>query len=106
MKFARAKFSASGCQKSLPPTPEKRRGSIGVEGGKEQKATLPQFYEPLWSKFVSHFRQPIESFFKWLNEKPIIKTHHELDQKKAYWFIAVANPHLLVYFSVSTLDWQ
>ena len=29
----------------------------------------PQFNEPLWSKFVSSFRQPIESFFKWLNDK-------------------------------------
>jgi len=28
-----------------------------------------QFNEPLWSKFVSRFKQPIESFFHWLNEK-------------------------------------
>lgn len=28
-----------------------------------------QFNEPLWSKFVSRFKQPIESFFHWLNQK-------------------------------------
>lgn len=36
---------------------------------KKKKNDLPQFYEPLWSKFVSRFKQPIESFFNWLNEK-------------------------------------
>ncbi len=36
---------------------------------KKKKYDLPQFYEPLWSKFVSSFRQPIEGFFKWLNDK-------------------------------------
>ena len=36
---------------------------------KKKKNDLPQFYEPLWSKFVSSFKQPIESFFNWLNEK-------------------------------------
>lgn len=36
---------------------------------KRKKGDLPQFYEPLWSKFVSHFKQPIESFFKWLGDK-------------------------------------
>ena len=36
---------------------------------KKKKGDLPQFYEPLWAKFVSSFRQPIESFFKWLNDK-------------------------------------
>lgn len=36
---------------------------------KKKRNDLPQFNEPLWSKFVSSFRQPIESFFKWLNDK-------------------------------------
>lgn len=36
---------------------------------KKKKGDLPQFYEPLWSKFVSRFKQPIESFFNWLNDK-------------------------------------
>jgi len=36
---------------------------------KKKRNELPQFNEPLWSKFVSSFRQPIESFFKWLNDK-------------------------------------
>lgn len=34
-----------------------------------KKNDLPQFYEPLWSKFASRFKQPIESFFNWFNEK-------------------------------------
>ena len=36
---------------------------------KKKKNDLPQYIEPLWSKFVSCFRQPIESFFKWLGDK-------------------------------------
>lgn len=36
---------------------------------KKKKNDLPQFCEPLWSKFVSRFKQPIESFFNWLNDK-------------------------------------
>lgn len=36
---------------------------------KKKKNELPQFNEPLWSKFVSSFKQPIESFFHWLKEK-------------------------------------
>lgn len=36
---------------------------------KKKKNDLPQYIEPLWSKFVSSFRQPIESFFKWLGDK-------------------------------------
>ncbi len=36
---------------------------------KKKRNNLPQFNEPLWSKFVSSFRQPIESFFHWLNDK-------------------------------------
>jgi hypothetical protein len=36
---------------------------------KKKKGDLPQFCEPLWSKFISSFRQPIESFFKWLGDK-------------------------------------
>ncbi len=32
---------------------------------KKKRNDLPQFNEPLWSKFVSSFRQPIESFFHW-----------------------------------------
>ena len=47
-------------------------GSKGVNlltPPKKKKGDLPQFYEPLWSKFVSRFKQPIESFFKWLNDK-------------------------------------
>lgn len=36
---------------------------------KPKKNEPKQFNEPLWSKFVSRFKQPIESFFHWLNEK-------------------------------------
>ncbi len=36
---------------------------------KKKRNDPPQFNEPLWSRFVSSFRQPIESFFNWLNEK-------------------------------------
>lgn len=36
---------------------------------KKKKNESPQFNEPLWSKFVSSFKQPIESFFHWLNQK-------------------------------------
>lgn len=36
---------------------------------KKKKNEPPQFNEPLWSKFVSSFKQPIESFFHWLNQK-------------------------------------
>lgn len=36
---------------------------------KRKKNEPLQFNEPLWSKFVSSFKQPIESFFNWLNEK-------------------------------------
>ena len=36
---------------------------------KKKRNEPPQFNEPLWSKFVSSFKQPIESFFNWLNEK-------------------------------------
>ncbi len=36
---------------------------------KKKKNDLPPFNEPLWSKFVSSSRQPIESFFHWLNDK-------------------------------------
>lgn len=36
---------------------------------KKKKGDSAQFCEPLWSKFVSGFRQPIECFFKWLNDK-------------------------------------
>lgn len=36
---------------------------------KKKKNEPIQFNEPLWSKFVSRFKQPIESFFNWLNEK-------------------------------------
>ncbi len=36
---------------------------------KKKRNDLPQFNEPLCSKFVSSFRQPIESFFHWLNQK-------------------------------------
>lgn len=36
---------------------------------KPKKNEPLQFNEPLWSKFVSRFKQPIESFFHWLNEK-------------------------------------
>jgi hypothetical protein len=35
----------------------------------KKKDDLPQFYELLWSKFVSRFKRPIESFFNWLNDK-------------------------------------
>ena len=35
----------------------------------KKKKEPPQFNEPLWSRFVSSFKQPIESFFNWLNEK-------------------------------------
>jgi len=36
---------------------------------KKKKNEPPQFNEPLRSRFVSSFKQPIESFFKRLNEK-------------------------------------
>ncbi len=36
---------------------------------KKNKNEPPQFNEPLWSRFVSSFKQPIESFFNWLNVK-------------------------------------
>jgi len=36
---------------------------------KKRKNEPAQFNEPLCSRFVSSFRQPIESFFKWLNDK-------------------------------------
>jgi hypothetical protein len=36
---------------------------------KRKKNEPIEFNEPLWSKFVSSFRQPIESFFNWLNQK-------------------------------------
>lgn len=36
---------------------------------KKKRNEPPQFNEPLWSRFVSSFKQPIESFFNWLNEK-------------------------------------
>lgn len=45
------------------------RGVTLLTPPKKKKNDLPQFYEPLWSKFVSRFKQPIESFFNWLNEK-------------------------------------
>lgn len=49
------------------------KGVILLTPPKKKKNDLPQFYEPLWSKFVSSFKQPIESFFNWLNEK----THYQ-----------------------------
>lgn len=36
---------------------------------KKKKNEPIGFHEPLWSKFVSCFKQPIESFFNWLDEK-------------------------------------
>lgn len=47
----------------------KENGVTLLTPPKKKKNDLPQFYEPLWSKFVSRFKQPIESFFNWLNEK-------------------------------------
>lgn len=47
----------------------KEQGVTLLTPPKPNKNDLPQFYEPLWSKFVSRFKQPIESFFNWLNEK-------------------------------------
>ena len=49
---------------------------------KKKKNDLPQFYEPLWSKFVSSFRQPIESFFKWLNDKTEYQNASRVRSKK------------------------
>lgn len=49
---------------------------------KKKKNDLPQFYEPLWSKFVSSFRQPIESFFKWLNDKTDYQNASRVRSKK------------------------
>lgn len=49
---------------------------------KKKKYDLPQFYEPLWSKFVSSFRQPIESFFKWLNDKTEYQNASRVRSKK------------------------
>lgn len=36
---------------------------------KKKNNEPPQFHEPLWSKFISRFKQPIESFFNWLDQK-------------------------------------
>ena len=47
----------------------KLKGVTLLTPPKKKKGDLPQFYEPLWSKFVSRFKQPIESFFNWLNDK-------------------------------------
>jgi hypothetical protein len=49
---------------------------------KKKKNDLPQFYEPLWSKFVSRFKQPIESFFNWLNEKTDYQNASKVRSKK------------------------
>lgn len=46
-----------------------RQGITLLTPYKRQKNEPAQFNEPLWSRFVSAFRQPIESFFHWLNEK-------------------------------------
>lgn len=45
------------------------RGVALLTPCKRRKNEPAQFNEPLWSRFVSTFRQPIESFFHWLNEK-------------------------------------
>lgn len=45
------------------------RGVALLTPYKRRKHEPAQFNEPLWSRFVSTFRQPIESFFHWLNEK-------------------------------------
>jgi len=45
------------------------RGVTLLTPYKKKKNEPLQFNEPLWSKFVSSFKQPIESFFNWLNEK-------------------------------------
>ena len=49
---------------------------------KKKKGDVPQFYEPLWSKFVSRFKQPIESFFKWLNDKTEYQNASRVRSKK------------------------
>lgn len=45
------------------------RGVTLLTPPKKKRNNLWQFNEPLWSKFVPSFKQPIESFFHWLNEK-------------------------------------
>jgi len=46
-----------------------RRGVALLTPCKRRRNDPAQFNEPLWSRFVSTFRQPIESFFHWLNDK-------------------------------------
>lgn len=45
------------------------QGIVLLTPYKKKRNDLPPLNEPLWSRFVSSFRQPIESFFKWLNDK-------------------------------------
>ncbi len=58
------------------------RGVTLLTPPKKKKNDLPQFYEPLWSKFVSSFRQPIESFFNWLNEKTAYQNASKVRSEK------------------------
>ncbi len=54
----------------------------GVKAKIEDLKKRDYTYESLFSKAVSTIRQPIESFFNWINEKHKYKKQVKLDQEK------------------------
>lgn len=62
-------FADKACKDAQLKSDLMSRGVALLTPYKRRKNDPAQFNEPLWSRFVSAFRQPMESFFHWLNEK-------------------------------------